>query len=479
MHATAGRSTRSFLFALLGAAMLASCLMGAPQALASNPEARAQRAEEREARRQQRHAEREARHAEREARREERAARHSHRSADGMSPDGSNSQRGCKVTLSAGATQVLAGETVTLTGELKCPSAASASSQTLTVYERHGHAALDSAAAESTVTAEDGSFTFTSGELLSNTVFQVRDGRHRARVAVKVAPAVTLSVASAPQASQAAARPHGRTRTQATFSGTVSPAAAGSLVALQVAYAASGERWHSVAWSHLADDGTFTIAHGFKTAGALSVRAIVHMKGNVTGVSDALTYTPPTTQNPLLSIEASADPVAYGTGVTISGVAAAHEAAVKLIARTRGGAAATVAEATTDAAGAYSFEVTPLEDTEYVVEGSGERSAPLFEAVAFAIAPDPAPASGKAGEAITLTGAVAPASPGRVAYLERASRHGIGFRVIGSAPLDAESHYAISHVPVRAGTETLRVSIRRDGRHEAASTAPFTLAVTG
>ena len=172
---------------------------------------------------------------------------------------------------------------------------------------------------------------------------------------------------------------------QATFTGTVSPAAAGALVALQVAFAASGERWHSVAWGHLADDGTFSIGHGFKTAGALSVRAIVHMRGNVVGVSEALTYTPTPPQNPQLTIQASADPVAYGTDVTISGTSAAHEAPVTLLARTRGGAprSSPKARPTPPARTRSPSRRSRTPNTWSSAPASARR--PLFEAVAFAI----------------------------------------------------------------------------------------------
>src|SRR6202000_2529760 len=117
-------------------------------------------------------------------------------------------------------------------------------------------ASHDLAAQSNVATLPDGSFTMTSKPLESNTVFQVQAGPHRARVAVKVAPAITLSLSS-PGALASRNGAH-RTRTVATFTGTLTPAAPGALVALQVAYAGSGERCHSVAWGHVTPGRPYT-----------------------------------------------------------------------------------------------------------------------------------------------------------------------------------------------------------------------------
>ena len=372
---------------------LAAILCAAAAPAAASPESRAerhaQRAEERAARHAQRLQEREARRAERLA-----ARRNSSSSGEGGSegageaPSGAatpHADRGCTLTLSSSSAHVLAGETVTLTGSVGCPAPGATAGLSVSIYAR-GDAPAEPAAAQALAPATDGTFTFTSAPLERDTVFLAREGRHRARVSVRVAPGITLALAPAASgaAGSATAKPR---REHVTFTGAVTPAPAHALVALQIH---EGSRWRSVAWAHTASDGSYALAHSFRSPGALELRAIAHTgRGHSLAISEPLDYEAAQPQNTKLTIESSADPVTAGQPVTISGVAAGASAgtAVKLLGRTRGGLFAVLAEGSTDASGAYSFSVAPMTDTIYRVTDAAARSTALFERVLAAAAP--------------------------------------------------------------------------------------------
>jgi hypothetical protein len=484
--------------ALLGAATLSLGLFTPVHASAApnaaRAELRATRAEERAARRAQRHQEAEARH---QLRAEERASRHAAR-RDGITPsdespagpEGSappsepapsaRSYRGCSVTLAVSSPDVTAGETVELTGTLTCPSSDEASTPTVALSQRENGVANRSLAVPSSVSPlPDGSFTITSKPLESNTVFQVQAGNHRAHVAVKVAPAITLALSS-PGALASSTGSH-RTRTVAVFTGTVTPAAPGALVALQVAYGATGEDWHSVAWAHVTAEGTYSIPHAFRIPGETSVRTILHSgRGHAVAASEPLSYPVVGPQNAQLTIQSSADPLPAGSPVTISGVAAgAAGQTVKLLARTPGGTFALLAEATTDPSGDYAFPETPAENTFYRVTDAATQSSILFQGVGFALASDPAPTEAQAGTPALFTGAVGGAPAGTIVYLEQRNPSGIHFHVIGSGTVEASSQYSIAHTFTHAGSVLARIRVPGAGTHASTAGAPFTLEVAG
>ncbi len=453
------------LLVLLGTVTLALTLL-AP--IASGAAGEGSRAEQRAVRIEERTARHARRQAEAQARRDARAERHQARH-----------DRGCSVTIAVSAPRVLAGETVTVSGRLSCPNAVSAGARRVTVYEREGGTGAPTAAvAEPLTPAADGSFSMTSAPLEVNTVFQARQGRHRARAAVKVAPAVTLSVApAASPASSAVGRP-GR-RAKSSFTGTVTPAFPGALVALQISFAVSGERWRPIAWGHVGADGTYTIAHTLNVPGPTSVRVIVHAgPHHALAVSESLFFETPQPQDPQLTIASSADPLEAGLPVTISGLATAGAGvAVKLLGRTGGGAFALLAEGTTDATGRYSFTQSPLQNTVYRVTASGASSTSLFEGVAFALAAEAFPATAKAGQAVTFSGSVTPAAPGQQLYLEQRSPSGIGFHMVATGTVATAPLYSIAHSFTKPGTYTLRVRVPAGAGHESTASAPFILTV--
>ena len=357
---------------------------------ASRVEERAARAEQRAAERAARAQERATRaeqrkalHAEqRAARAQERAARREARSGSARGDSGAGVGTGsgstaevpaapsaapqpagaasgkCEVSIDASSHRISAGEAVTVFGKLTCPPTTDAGAHQITVYE--GHAGIDqpgSAAFASATSQADGTFALPPAVLQANTVFRVRVGNHGARTVVKVAPLVTLS---APSLAAQSPTTHGHAsvapRNKATFSGSVSPAQAGTRVVLQVSDAAAGEQWRALAFGEVGADGKYSITHGLRTAGAVSFRVVARAKGHtlVPGVSEALDYEIPQAQNPQLTIKSSADPISLGQTATISGVSAAGaNRTVTLLAHVGGGAFVALATTTTGEGGEY------------------------------------------------------------------------------------------------------------------------------
>jgi hypothetical protein len=482
---------------------------------AEREQQRATRAQERAARAQERRAGREQERAARKATREqERAARRSarHRSAVELASEPGTSESGvpggsekeadtpieptalaqpatpsstelkkCSATIETSSSRITAGETVTIFGKLTCPAGISVSERQIMVSQgQQGTPAADFTVLGVATTETDGFYKITSLAFDTNTTFRVLIGHRGARSVVKVAPVVTLSGPS-PAAALSAIAGHtlGAHPAKAVFSGTVNPGDAGGRVALQVAYAASGEAWRTVSFATVGADGSYSVTHRFRTAGQASVRVLVHMRGrNVVAASEPLTYEVAQAQNPKLTIYSSAAPVTYGQPATISGVAAeAPTQTVTLLARTHAGNFAPVATATSDADGNYSFPETPTQSTYYRVGAGAVYSTVLYEGVKRALALDPPPSAAQAGQPIALTGTVTPADEGQTVYAERQNASGIGFHIVASATIGA-SAYAITHIFANAGSYTMRIRVPGDLALQTATSATFSFEVT-
>ena len=475
---------------------------------ATGAEERANRAEERATRARERravHAERQA------ARAEERAARRNARRGakheQPAQPDTSSSEtaaspppsesgahstdrsvRRCHVSIQASSRRITVSEAVTLFGKLTCPTGVSAADREVAVDQRPlGGGASGFTVAGTATTEADGSYKLTPPTFDTNTMFRVREGVHRARTVVKIAPVVTLSGPTpAVEASRAGGRARYGQRLKSTFSGTVSPTGMGKRVALQISYAANGERWHTVAFGRVAADGSYSITHGFRISGEMSVRTIAHTgKQNVAAVSEALFYAPPQPQNPQLTIQTSANPIPYGQSVTITGVAAgAASQPVTLLVHTEGSAFAVVATATTDEAGNYTFTQAPLQNTSYRVTDAATSSTVAFEAVKSVLVADAAPDTAlsgqtvQSGQQLTFSGTLTPAHAGQVVYLEREYANGLGHHVVEVGSVNATSGYTIVHTFNGAGANVLRIRAPSDGEHQVSTSAPFTVTVT-
>jgi hypothetical protein len=450
----------------------------------SRQEERAERSQARATARLEAKAAREAQRAARRAARAElRTARHDAR--HGSSGDGETAPpRGCRLSISPSSKRIAAGEAVGLSGVVTCPPGASADAQRVTISQRQtGAGPTPLAVVATAATSADGAYALAPTTLEQNTIFRARIGAsgHGAQTAVKVAPVVTLSGPDPSAQSSALGAPAARgARAKATFTGTVTPMDAGEQVALQVAYPGNPEQWRTVALGHVGSDGGYSIKHGFRIAGAISVRTVARTwRHHVPATSNVISYEAPQPQNPQLTIHTSADPISAGESLTISGVVAAGAGhAVTLLARVTGGSFAPVAAGTTDASGAYSFTRTPTQNTSYLVSDALLKSAVVFEGVRRTVTVAAAPSALAIAAPLTLTGTVSPAAAGQRVYLETQSPFGFSFHVIAVASAASDGSYAFSERLSSAREYVLRVKTPADAHNQAGASAPFKVAVS-
>jgi hypothetical protein len=406
-------------------------------------------------------ARREARAREREARAQERRAAH------------------CQLTVEASAQRITAAETVNVFGKLLCPEATSAGERQVTVFRSGG--GVGRSAIGTTTTEADGSYKLAIAGLETNAMVSVRaPGAGGARVAIKVAPPITLGGPPAGAELAAAGGPgHRGSHARTTFTGAVGAAYAGALVALQSSRAPGGEQWRPIAFGRVDELGGYSITHAFRTPGETWIRAIVRPgPGNVPAASATVSYEIVAAQNPKLTIQSSSPLISFGQSVTISGVAAeAGGRPVELLARSAGGAFEQIASATTDAAGRYAFTRAPQQRTAYQVRDASARSITLFQGVSYRLEIDAPPTSAGAGQPVSFTGALAPASPGQQVQLERQYSSGIGFHVLARGVL-AGASYSIAHIFDTGGSYVLRIKVDGDASFEGVASTPFTLNVT-
>src|SRR6202035_4822689 len=100
------------------------------------------------------------------------------------------------------------------------------------------------------------------------------------------------------------------------------------------------------------------IVHHFVVPGDANIRVVVRPREvNVAAATTPLSYEISQTENPRLTIETTADPLAYTQSATISGVlaGAAPGTQVTLLARTLDAGFAPLVTARTGAGGAYDF----------------------------------------------------------------------------------------------------------------------------
>jgi hypothetical protein len=169
-----------------------------------------------------------------------------------------------------------------------------------------------------------------------------------------------------------------------TFSGTVSPNEAGALAVLQREGTDTGNEWRRIDAARVGPDGRYSITHTFLLAGAASIRVLVRRRGDLPSQSEVRSYEISQPQNPRLTINASADPIAVGQQVTISGrVAGDPGAVVTLLAHALGHPGfAPVGEVKADRRGGYRFPAqAPVVNIYYETRSAGMLSAELYERV--------------------------------------------------------------------------------------------------
>ncbi len=407
----------------------------------------------------------------------------------------------CRVGMVVAPRRITAGEPVTIFGRLVCHRRAIAAGQVVQLFH-HVLGTPGFTYVQSTTTDAQGFYQFQNadGVVETNRIWHVRShGAESANRGVRVAAQVTLN--GPPEGTQILTGVANRV----TFTGTVTPADVGARVVLQRQNALTGNEWHRID-SGVVEGGGFSITHTFIVPGDANLRVLVRSQGrNVASPSEVLTYEISQAQNPALTINASADPIAYGQSVTISGVlAGGADTPVTLLARTvHQHGFAPVAQATTESDGDYAFPAqTPVNSTYYEVESSAPScptpapghascnvvphtmpvqlvSAVLYEGVKYLLTAQVSATTVLEGQTLTFTGSVAPtpSRPGHVIYLERQSPSTHEFHVVQVSTLSPESTFSIPYQVYSTGTDVFRVRIPGGPDNGSAASQPFTIQV--
>jgi hypothetical protein len=403
----------------------------------------------------------------------------------------------CAISMQVAPRQITAGDPVVIFGRLRCVNPANAANQEVTLFHRLALTGLSGFVPVQRTTTDGNGFYELSradGVIETNRSWYVRSrGARSATKRIRVAAQVTLNGPSEGQLLTGYAN-------RVTFTGSVSPADVGARVILQRQNATTGNEWHHIDSGIVEASGNFTIVHTFVVPGDANIRVLVRSQGrNVPSESDVLAYSVSQTQNPQLTIQASADPIASGEAVTISGkVASGGGRSVTLMARTVHQPGFTpVAQASTNASGEYSFPAqSPVNSTFYRVD-AGQiacrptpvavacpdialrpvSSAVLYEGVKDVLTAQVSSTTVQAGQSVTFAGTVAPDHAGHVIYLERQNAHLPGFHVIQVSFVGAGSAYSITHRLYDAGMKVLRIYIPGGPDNQGAASQPFTIQV--
>ena len=165
------------------------------------------------------------------------------------------------------------------------------------------------------------------------------------------------------------------------FTGHVTPNHSGDVVRLQRQVGSNDDDWRNIsgAAGRLGPASNYRIVHRFRVpdVDGITIRAVIGAdRRNLRGVSKSLDLGIQQKQNPRFTLNASADPIKAGDSVTLTGTLAAPNNAgrtVTLFARESGRRYASVATATTDGSGNYSFTQAPVHTTVYQVRADGGR----------------------------------------------------------------------------------------------------------
>jgi hypothetical protein len=391
----------------------------------------------------------------------------------------------CHVSLSADPHLATSGESVLVTGALKC-SGTVVGGQTITISERVAGVPGIKVVGTPT-TLPDGTYAFTPTALITDSHFSAAAlGAHSAEKLVKVAPQVTVNLPK-PEGSQVFT---GSTNA-VTFTGSVSPTLdENAEVFLQRESGTSVEEWGTIQRRVLVKaDGSFSIKHTFGSPGDANLRIVVrpHGKFSARGVSDAMNYVISQTQNPNFTLEPKSDPIAYGQPLSFKGIVkGAASQKVVLMGHTFGGTFAKVAETTTDTMGAYEITLPSVtQSTHYHAVSGALHSAVVFEGVKWAVltagaftAPSVAATKVPSGTLVTFSGTLAPESRERhPVYLERRNANG-GYRIVALGVLAKGGTFAIPFDVIGSGKQVYRIKVPGDPINQGTSSSPMELEVT-
>jgi hypothetical protein len=383
----------------------------------------------------------------------------------------------CHVSMYAEPRQVTDGETAQLFGQFVCPSGATTSGQTVTVYE-HSVGSPGFQVLGTPATGAGGFYSILAPALTRDANFYARvAGARSATKPIKVAPLVVLNGPT--ENTQLLTGKHN----VVTFTGTVTPADQGATVVLQREQKTSSEEWHAIQFGTVGAGGVFTIVHKFVIPGDANIRVVVRRQNRATtrGISNTRSYVISQAQNPNLTLESSQDPIPFGQTITLSGaIKAGANQQLTLLARKRtpGSTFTPVATTTSGSEGKYSFGQAPQENTSYRVTGAGISSAVLFEGVKYVLTAAASAGTVQSGQAVTFSGTVAPIRAGHVVYIERENQFGGGFHVVDAGTVGEDGKYSIAHTAFGQGKQVFRVKVPGDPANQAVSSATFSVTVT-
>ena len=253
------------------------------------------------------------------------------------------------------------------------------------------------------------------------------------------------------------------TATRIAFTGTVTPAGAGRRILLQRQAGVNGDRWVTIDGGFARADGTYTIVHRFRIPGDRTLRTVLQPnRRTLRTASTPISITVQQLQVAGFTINASADPIDFGSSVTITGtLTGGANTSVTLFARDEWrGVLRAIATGTTDGGGNYSFTQSPPRNTVYqvrVTTNPRQRTARLYEGVKDVVSIAASAASAPVGTVVTFSGTVQPSKVGHIVLLQRLD-NGI-WQTVAFARVGAGSAYSIPYALAAAGTASYRTVV--------------------
>jgi hypothetical protein len=358
-------------------------------------------------------------------------------------------------------------------------------SQTIVLYQHATGSHMGYTVAGTTTTSTVGFYQFPNiTGVATNTSYFVREAGgakvHSRTVYEKVAALVSLSSNTTTA----------DTNTPITFSGTVTPNHAGQEVLLQQ-QSANGNKWNTIDHGFLNSMSMFTITHRWRVPGAYDVRAVFPGDyRNIEGDSDAITVTIQQAQVPGFTINSSSPIINEGQSAMISGnlvpptaVPPPSPTTVQLWGRTVDQTKFHVLQVTTTGTGgAYSFTVSPRENTLYQVRTAfvkpARHTSVLFEGVRDVVTMSASSMTSTAGGVVRFTGTVLPDKAGHTIYLQRQAKNGNWYSVELSTVRNNSTFAFVLRLGA-VGTYTFRARIYSDKHNIGGASAPISISAMG
>lgn len=378
------------------------------------------------------------------------------------------------VTISVSENPIVEGQPIVIYGRLSGPNDGG---REVVLYHRTPYASSFTPV-QRTTTDPAGYYAFERlpERVLTNREWFVRSlGARSATVHEHVYAQVTLN-GSLASGSTVQTGPHN----PVTFSGTVTPASVGQPIELQRQDATGGETWHTIQTGRVGPGGQYSLTHEFRFAGDANIRVLLRRDGlNIASPSNVLSYEIEQAENPALTIESSQNPITAGQSETITGTLASGSGAdVTLYARTAGGTFEPVASTTSGSGGAYGFSAQTLQSSTYYQTRSGSTdSTLLFVGVKYVVTASTESTTVAQGQAVTLTGSIAPASAGHVVDLQEQAASG-QWVTIARTLSTASSTFTLTRPLFVAGTVSLRAFVPGGPSNQGAASAPIVFTVT-